>query len=299
MARRPPVDRAGLQPGPEVGPLVLEIRISGRKPATAAAVLAERSGLAKARIKDAMNKGAVWLTRAGTARRLRRASQELKAGDRLALYYDAALLTLTPPPVACLADAGRYSVWIKPPGLMAQGNRFGDHCSLVRQAELALWPRPAFPVHRLDREAAGLMLVAHDQQAAAAFSRLFAERAIRKRYLVEVLGQPAAPGQGGSIDSPLDDKPAHTDYRVLERREDGRTALLEAFISTGRRHQLRRHLAATGHPVMGDPRYGKGNKNRIGLRLWAVGLAFVCPFSGQEQAFTWEPETAAPDGEAP
>src|SRR5690606_8635717 len=112
----------------------------------------------KGRIKDAMNKGAVWHKRGSKTRRLRRATQILSAGDELALYYNPDVLALVPPAPVLLADESQYSVWIKPAGLLAQGSQEGDHCALLRLAELALG-RPVFLVHRLDREAAGLMLI--------------------------------------------------------------------------------------------------------------------------------------------
>jgi tRNA pseudouridine32 synthase/23S rRNA pseudouridine746 synthase len=58
---------------------------------------------------------------------------------------------------------------------------------------------------------------------------------------------------------------------------------------TGRRHQVRRHLALAGFPVMGDPRYGENNRNTEGLKLTAWGLEFTCPLSGRPMVFQLEP----------
>jgi tRNA pseudouridine32 synthase/23S rRNA pseudouridine746 synthase len=252
----------------------------------ACSLLAALSGLPKGRIKDAMNKGAVWLRRGrAPARRLRRATAALYAGDRLSLCYDPELLGRKPPRARLLHRLDRYSVWYKPPGLMAQGNRCGDHCSLLRQAGQAL-RREVHLVHRLDREAEGLLLVAHDGEAAAKLSALFANRRVEKHYRVEVRGAPGPVGAAGCIGTPLDGKPALTAYRVAAVSAGQDTARLEVTIETGRLHQIRRHLDAIGHPVLGDPRYGRGNRNTEGLRLSACRLAFRCPFTGARREFS-------------
>jgi len=207
----------------------------------------------------------------------------LQPGDEVTLSYDDELLARVPPTPDCRLDAGRYSVWFKPAGLMTQGTAFGDHCALLRLAELQLRPRPVYPVHRLDREAAGLVILAHDSPAAAVFSRLFAERAIAKGYRVEVRGRPE--NEIGRIDLPLDGQPALTGYRLTAYDPAFDSSALEVETATGRKHQIRRHLALLGVPVIGDPRYGRGNKDPGGLRLTAHRLAFQCPFSGRPMEF--------------
>ena len=78
------------------------------------------------------------------------------------------MLALAPLQPDLISDQYRYSVWHKPVGLMTQGTGFGDHCSLLRQAELFFKSRRGvFPVHRLDREAAGIVILAHDKKATA------------------------------------------------------------------------------------------------------------------------------------
>jgi tRNA pseudouridine32 synthase/23S rRNA pseudouridine746 synthase len=206
----------------------------------------------------------------------------VRPGDVLEIHYDADLLALDPPRAALVRDAVRWSAWRKPAGLLSQGTEFGDHASLLRQVEKTL-DRPVFPVHRLDREVEGLVLVAHDGAAAAALSALLREAKVVKRYRAEVIGDVEADrGKEGTIDLPVDDKPARTSFRVVSRDAGRDTTTLEVTIETGRHHQIRRHLDAVGHPVLGDPRYGTGNKNREGMRLAAVYLAFREPFTGEE-----------------
>lgn len=260
--------------------LTVSHRVQGGDPGEAAACVAKVSGLSVRSVKDAMAKGAVWVSRDGKPlHRLRRVKAAVRVGDRLELNYDAALLALVPPEAALLRDAGRWSAWVKPAGLLSQGSPWGDHASLLRQVELRL-DRPTFLVHRLDREVAGVILVAHDPGAAAAFSALFREGRIVKRYRAEVAGDvEAALGREGLVEAPLDGKPARTLWTILSVDPLRRTTLLEVTIETGRQHQIRRHLAGIGHPVLGDPRYGEGNRAE-GLRLTAVELAFSDPFGG-------------------
>ncbi len=252
--------------------------------------LAGHSGLSKSRVKDAMNKGAVLIRKKGKMLRLRRATARLNPGDRIEFHYDEGLLAIIPPSPTLISDQGQYSVWHKPAGLLAQGSLYGDHCSLARQAELFFGcKREVYPVHRIDREASGIMLLAHSPQAAARLSGLFRENRIVKRYRVVVRGDLAAQGKKGFIDLPLDSRPARTEYEVSSYDPAADTSDADVFISTGRLHQIRRHFDMIGHPVMGDPRYGRGNKNRQGLRLSAISLSFLCPFSRRAVAFSIPP----------
>jgi tRNA pseudouridine32 synthase/23S rRNA pseudouridine746 synthase len=260
-------------------------------PRTAAEFLAQHTGISKRGIKDAMNKGAVWLKKKdGKALRIRRATTALKPGDDLACYYDAKLLAMEPRPAQCISDQKRYSVWFKPAGMLSQGTLYGDHCSLLRAAELFFKSkRPVFLVHRLDREAAGLVLVAHDKKSAAGLSRLFQNRLIVKRYRVQVLGNLARKKTKGTIQIPLDGKPAETEYTAVGYDPPSNTTRVDVTIRTGRKHQIRRHLEMIGFPVMGDPRYGAGNKNTEGLKLAATALEFECPLSGKHKIFNSPP----------
>lgn len=249
--------------------------------------LATLTPYSKSKLKDAMNKGAVWLTRQGKEKRLRRARFELRPGDRLDFYYDEAMLALRlEPPPQLIEDLGQYSLWFKPAGWLTQGTRYGDHCALIRHIE-AYWQqqRLVYLVHRLDREAQGLILLAHDKNQARYFSQLFVNRSMVKIYYVEVRGwMPGDLYQWQQIDFPLEGEAALTRYQILARSEaDNGNSMLKVQIFTGRKHQIRRHLDMLGFPVLGDPRYGKANKNTEGLRLMAVELRFICPLSRREK----------------
>lgn len=249
------------------------------------------SGISKRTIKEVMIKGGVWHARGHTRpRRLRRATARLRPGDRIELYYDPALLNLSCPEPEMLHSTHHYSVWHKPSGLLAQGTRFADHCSLERFAQRRRGPgHRVFLVHRLDREAAGLMLVAHSAEAAGRLSELFSRAAVVKHYRVQARGNLAlSHGASGRLDLPLDGKPAVTEFTVQAYDPNTDVTTLVAATKTGRLHQIRRHLHLVGHPVMGDPRYGLDNKNREGLRLVAARLSFACPFSEKPVDFVLE-----------
>lgn len=260
-------------------------KISHNETQTLVDFLATKTGISKTRIKSAMLKGAVWLRQRKTAmRRVRRATTLLACGDEIAFYYDAALLDKDYPGAQQLWVCKEYSLWYKPAGLLAQGTHYGDHGCLLRQAEVAMpTVKQTFLVHRLDREADGLMLIAHSSVAAHQLSALFQTQQIQKRYVVVVKGR-VVPAHG-KIDLSIDDKTALTEYTLQQFDETVQTSTLSVEIKTGRTHQIRRHFAAIGYPVMGDPKYGHQNKNTEGMQLTAAYLAFVCPFSGQQRKF--------------
>jgi tRNA pseudouridine32 synthase/23S rRNA pseudouridine746 synthase len=247
--------------------------------------LAIYSELPKQRIKDALNKGAVWLRTRGREQRLRRATKTLARGTQLSLYYDAEVLQREPPAPTLIADEKTYSVWYKPAGMLAQGTHFGDHCALLRWCEKYFTPaRECFLVHRLDREAEGLMLIAHTSAAAGAFSKLWQQNQIRKQYRVIVAGLLGSVGSTQRIEMPLDEKICATEFSVAALDFERARSTLTVNLITGRKHQIRRHLAAIGFPVVGDYRYGNSNTEPLALR--AVSLQFRCPVSGLEKNYS-------------
>lgn len=257
---------------------------------SAVELLAAESGLSKQQIKQIMHKGAVWRSRGKQAQRIRRAKSKLNVGDELSLYLDAKVLAEVPAEPQLLADEGAYSVWYKPYGMRSQGSKWGDHCALYRWVELNLQPqRPAFLVHRLDRAATGLILIAHEKKAAAALVRLFEQRQIDKRYQAIVAGQFSSAcgvwAKKQTFDAPIDDKTAISHARCLAYDEKSNRSLLEVIIETGRKHQIRRHLADAGFAVIGDRLYGEASEDQIDLQLAASSLAFCCPVSGVEKHF--------------
>ena len=246
-------------------------------------LLQRATGLSKQRIKLAMTQGAVWVTRGQNTRRLRRAKRKLRVGDEVHLYYDAKVLAEIPPEPTLIADVGAYSVWQKPYGLRSQGSKWGDHCTVARWAERHLQPeRPAFTVHRLDRAANGLILVAHSKTVAAALSDLFQKREVEKHYRALVAGDFSEQPNPVRVEQPIDEKEAVSEFSLLEVGVGGKRSLVDARIETGRKHQIRRHLAGLGYPVIGDRLYGAGEEDGVDLQLTAYLLAFHCPVNDKQ-----------------
>ena len=252
-------------------------------------VLQQTTGLSKQRIKLAMSQGAVWVTRGRNTRRLRRAKRALSVGDEVHLYYDAEILAEIPPEPTLIADVEKYSVWRKPYGLRSQGSKWGDHCTVVRWAERHLRPeRPALIVHRLDRAANGLILIAHSRSIAATLSALFRDRKVEKRYRAVVAGDFSRQPSPVRVDFPIDDRESISEISWLQTSDDLSRSLVEVMIETGRKHQIRRHLADLGYPSIGDRLYGAGETDGADLQLTAYLLAFHCPVAGERVEYRLE-----------
>lgn len=246
-------------------------------------LLADASGMSKSQLKQAMQKGAAWYTRGKHTQHLRRAKKQLQAGDTLHLYYDEKVLSEPVPGAELIADEGDYSVWYKPYGMRSQGSKWGDHTTVHRWAESHLLPqRNAFLVHRLDRAASGLILIAHSKTMAATLSAMFKQRQIDKGYKVIVHGQPTRAVM--QIESELDDKSAISKFTLLDYDEKSDCSLLDVKIETGRKHQIRRHLSEAGLPVVGDRFYGMEGDEQD-LQLVAVRLAFTVADSQEEKVY--------------
>jgi tRNA pseudouridine32 synthase/23S rRNA pseudouridine746 synthase/23S rRNA pseudouridine1911/1915/1917 synthase len=155
-------------------------------------------------------------------------------------------------------------------------------------------------VHRLDRETSGILVLAKSEAAKAFLQGHWEET--DKRYLTVVHG--SLPQKSGTISSYLAENSAltvystpdpsmgklsRTEYTVL--KETRGLSLLEIHLLTGRKHQIRVHLAEQGHPVVGDSKYGRGNDGHGSLALHARSLSFTHPVSGRRLTFT----TAIPD----
>ncbi len=167
-------------------------------------------------------------------------------------------------------------------------------------------PQKPHPAHRLDANTTGLVLVTRTRHFASRLQPQFSRGEIKKAYLVRVAGSPpndsffcdapvsAEPGEVGSREiDPSEGLPSRTEFRVVERRDDG-TTLLEAYPITGRTNQIRLHLATLGWPVCGDPIYstaGSGVKQTLSpeeaplcLHAWRIELNH--PLTHQRMTFT-------------
>lgn len=127
-----------------------------------------------------------------------------------------------------------------------------------------------FPVHRLDRDTAGILLVARNAAAAARLTRLIGSRDVIKKYTALCLETPQQPE--GLITIPAgkgrNRKPAETRYRVIA--SSGSYSLIQAVLGTGRTHQIRIHLASLGCPILADDKYGNFAQNRVVRREFNI-----------------------------
>ena len=258
----------------------LEINSSEK---TAVDILGEATELTRQNIKQAMTKGAVWLTRNNSTQRIRRVDKPLKPGDELHLYFDQNVLDEQPEPATLIADEGLYSIWHKPCGILCQGSKWGDHCTINRWVEKNLVPqRPAFIVHRLDRAATGLIIIAHQKKIAAYFSNLFQQREIDKKYQAIVEGEfPYAL----KLDADIEGKPALSQAKTIAYNPATNLSLVDITIETGRKHQIRRHLSAAGFPIVGDRLYGQGNDQTSDLCLTSCYLSFTAPTDDVKKSY--------------
>jgi 23S rRNA pseudouridine1911/1915/1917 synthase len=184
----------------------------------------------------------------------------------------------------------------KGPGLVvhpARGHREDTLAQLLAPLVAGGKPERAGIVHRLDRDTSGLLVVSRSQEVHRRLQAALAARKIEREYLALVEGRP--PARTGTIEAPIGRDPrvrtrmavggvspreARTQF-TLERALAG-TSLLRLRLETGRTHQIRVHLQAIGHPIVGDPEYG--TPGMLGLErqfLHATRLAFDHPVTGE------------------
>jgi 23S rRNA pseudouridine1911/1915/1917 synthase len=241
-------------------------------------VLARRLGTSRSRAAARIDAGDVRVGGQVAARR-----RSLRAGEEVEVTPEEQPPPTAAPPLPPVRYRDEHVVVLaKPPGLVVHpgaGHPDGTLVDALRAAGIPLAPgsdrsRPGI-VHRLDRDTSGLLVVACTEVAAAGLIAALAARQVTRRYLALVAGEPANPR--GRVEAPIgrdpsdrvrfavvgDGRPAMTRYRTLATGQApelpshrGIVALLACQLGTGRTHQLRVHLAALGHPIVGDPVYG-------------------------------------------
>jgi tRNA pseudouridine32 synthase / 23S rRNA pseudouridine746 synthase len=191
-------------------------------------------------------------------------------------------------------------VFNKPEGLLSVPGKGDDKQDCLSSRVQQRYP-DALIVHRLDMATSGLMLMARGLVMQAALSKLFESRLIHKRYIAIVDGQMAASKDWQLIDLPIaldwpnrplriiqaDGKPSQTRWRTLHCDTTSNTSRVELEPITGRSHQLRVHLKALGHPILGDALYARADVEAKAARLLlhACALRFLHPATGEAMVF--------------
>lgn len=268
-------------------PPPLELHLTATDgPMSVIELLASHTELSKQQLKKIMQQGAVWITRGTKTERVRRAKSTLNHGEILHLYYNPKILAQTPATPHLIEDRGGYSIWYKPYGMLCQGSKWGDHCTINRWIEMNQFQdRPSIIIHRLDRATTGLMILLHKKRLAKSFTEIFENRAITKRYQAIVEGEFPVASPVMTITKAVQDRPAVSHVRRLKYDPHKNQSLIEVEIDTGRKHQIRFHLSAIGWPIVGDRQYGSTNRE-LDLMLCAIYLAFKCPITDQLSEYT-------------
>ena len=211
-------------------------------------------------------------------------------------------------PIEIVYEDDHLLVVNKPQGMVvhpAPGNPDGTlvnallfHCK-GRLSSINGMIRPGI-VHRIDKDTAGLLIVAKTDEAHRGLAEQIAVHSFVRRYEAVCVG--SFREESGTVDAPIgrhridrkkmavtqeNSKPAITHYRVLQETKNKQYSHLECTLETGRTHQIRVHMAYLGHPVAGDPVYGT-DKHRLGLAgqcLFAKYIQFTHPVTGAVLAF--------------
>ena len=270
-------------------------------------------------LTEAAAKGAVWVSlrrgRGSTRpRRLRSMSSSVSPGSSVMLNYNPQVLASQPQPMWCVSDQVNYGIWFKPAGMLCQGSKWSDHTTATAVAA-GMRSKPCFLVHRLDRAACGLLVLAYTKNSLRALADMFAAQKIAKTYLARVSGELSL-DLPLIIETPVDEKSAITTLHDTLFDSATQTSRLRLSIATGRKHQIRKHLAAIGYPILGDRLYAEkhtknhdegsraeddekiytrqlaDNSPEMNLQLVANELQFTCPFTRREVIVSIDAEKA-------
>ena len=251
------------------------------------ALAAGASGVSRRQARALIGAGAVYVD----GHRCRISGRSIAVGARVVAHLESSAPTESAPPgMPVLWRANGLLAIAKPPGLHVNETETTARASVVSAFQGAV-----FPVHRLDRDTSGVLLIAQTPGAAAAAAQLFEQRKVAKTYLAVTFGVPdttrvdAAIGQdrrrprAKAVRS--DGKSACTEVRVLAEAEG--LAGIEARPITGRTHQVRVHLAHASSPIAGDLLYGGPAASRFGNRVirWPRVMLHASALS-----FEWEGE---------
>lgn len=209
----------------------------------------------------------------------------LHGGETLQLFQEEVSIAPIALDVEVLYEDDHIAALYKPSGLLVSGNKKYTLANALPNLLLASPQHDALarpvPVHRLDYPTSGVLLAAKTSQAVRHLGLQFAERRIQKEYKAVAIG--SLPDKG-RMDRPIDGKEAYTEYEVLQRLPSerfGHLQLVQLRPKTGRKHQLRKHLAEMDCPILGDKEYGIEGLMHYGngLYLHAHRIRFQHPFT--------------------
>ena len=240
-------------------------------------------------IKKAIKKG--WVTINGD---VGYTSDYIIGGEEIELFQSKTLQNKPTIniPLEVVYEDNYLAIINKPSGIVVSGNKKYTLENalpnvLKNSTENDALQRPE-PIHRLDYPTSGALLIGKTSQAVILLNKMFEERAIQKKYYAVTIGLQK---ESGFIETPIDDKPSKSEFKVISRltsRKYESLNLIELSPLSGRRHQLRIHLASIGNPILGDINYGKegliGKGN--GLYLHAYSLTFSHPLTNKEVSVT-------------
>ena len=181
----------------------------------------------------------------------------------------------------------------KPAGILVSGNKFvtiaNGLTQNLKKSKLFDAVKPQ-PIHRLDYPTSGVLLVGKTSDTIIKLGKLFENKEIQKTYFAITIGKMNLEGK---LNSPIDEKNAHTEFEVLKSvtsERFGYLNLVKLQPKTGRKHQLRKHLSGIGNPILGDKEYFLENKvlTRKGLFLHAATLDFIHPFTKEKISISKE-----------
>lgn len=235
--------------------------------------------------------------------RARRVKQDVAEGDQVVVSDRPEPVQAELAPLELIHEDADVLVVNKPAGLLTSTvprERRPTAISIIRRYLADREPKArAGVIHRLDRDAAGLLVFSKNHAAFENLKRQFFHHTVDRIYLAVVHGKPSA--RSGRIDKHLVEhadgtvhvtrnvikgEQAVTEYEVLETHDE--QSLLRLKLQTGRKHQIRVHLAHLGHAIVGDSVYGEAGRNEP-LLLAAVRLAFDQPRTGERLSFHIEP----------
>ncbi len=214
----------------------------------------------------------------------------IKGGETIALYQESGIneKLLVEIPIHVFFEDDYLAVVRKPAGIAVSGNkkRTLEHAlpgNLKPSPQSDALPIPQ-AIHRLDYPTSGVLLIGKTVQSVIMLNKMFENRQVNKTYLAVTIGEMPLEG---TIEQEIDGKMAHTTFKTLAIAESGRFGflnLLEVKITSGRRHQIRKHMLHIGNPVLGDKEYGLEGKilNGKGLYLHALSLKFKHPITKNE-----------------